>query len=31
VSPRNERALHLYERNGYRLRHSIAFWSLARA
>jgi ribosomal protein S18 acetylase RimI-like enzyme len=31
VSQQNQRALQLYERNGYRLRREIAFWSLHRA
>lgn len=31
VSPDNERALRLYEANGYALRRTIAFWSLQRA
>jgi ribosomal protein S18 acetylase RimI-like enzyme len=31
VSQDNTRALRLYERNGYRLRRTIGFWSLRRA
>jgi ribosomal protein S18 acetylase RimI-like enzyme len=31
VSPRNERALSLYLRNGFHIRNEIAFWSLQRA
>lgn len=31
VSRQNQRALQLYERNGYRTRCEIAFWSLRRA
>ena len=31
VSPDNRRAIGLYERNGYRLRRGIPFWSLRRA
>ncbi|MGO1071874.1 GNAT family N-acetyltransferase [Lysobacter sp. CA199] len=31
VSHENPRAVELYERNGYRLRRDIAFWSLRRA
>jgi predicted GNAT family acetyltransferase len=31
VSQDNTRALELYERNGYRLRRTIGFWSLRRA
>jgi ribosomal protein S18 acetylase RimI-like enzyme len=31
VSQQNQRALQLYERNGYRIRREIAFWSLRRA
>lgn len=31
VSPRNERALSLYLRNGFHTRHEIAFWSLQRS
>ncbi|MGH8062192.1 MAG: GNAT family N-acetyltransferase [Pseudoxanthomonas sp.] len=31
VSQQNQRALQLYERNGYRTRREIAFWSLRRA
>ena len=30
VSRQNQRALRLYERNGYRVRREIAFWSLRR-
>lgn len=30
VSPRNERAVALYEQNGYRTRRQIAFWSVCR-
>lgn len=30
VSQQNQRALQLYERNGYRIRREIAFWSLRR-
>lgn len=30
VSQQNQRAMQLYERNGYRLRREIAFWSLHR-
>lgn len=30
VSPRNERAIALYEQNGYRTRREVAFWSLCR-
>ena len=30
VSQQNRRALQLYERNGYRIRREIAFWSLRR-
>lgn len=30
VSRQNQRALELYERNGYRVRREIAFWSLRR-
>ena len=31
VSQQNQRALQLYEQNGYRTRREIAFWSLRRA
>jgi len=31
VSQQNQRALRLYERNGYRIRREIAFWSLTRS
>jgi ribosomal protein S18 acetylase RimI-like enzyme len=31
VSQQNQRAMQLYERNGYRIRREIAFWSLRRA
>lgn len=31
VSPQNERALSLYQRNGFSIRQEIAFWSLRRA
>jgi GNAT superfamily N-acetyltransferase len=31
VSQQNQRAMQLYERNGYRTRREIAFWSLHRA
>lgn len=30
VSQQNQRAMQLYERNGYRIRREIAFWSLRR-
>lgn len=30
VSQHNQRAIRLYERNGYRIRREIAFWSLRR-
>jgi ribosomal protein S18 acetylase RimI-like enzyme len=30
VSPKNERALGLYQRNGFHIRREIAFWSLQR-
>jgi ribosomal protein S18 acetylase RimI-like enzyme len=30
VSQQNQRALQLYERNGYRIRREIGFWSLRR-
>lgn len=30
VSQQNQRAIRLYERNGYRIRREIAFWSLRR-
>ncbi|WP_246193305.1 GNAT family N-acetyltransferase [Pseudoxanthomonas yeongjuensis] len=31
VSQQNQRAMQLYERNGYHIRREIAFWSLRRA